>query len=263
MPILDHSSLIDKVEELGHRKITTPFMRQATLSVLAGAFIALGGILSVVGGYGFPEFSSNPAIQKLVSGMLFPVGLFLIVMFGGELFTGNNAVLMPGCCRKRYGFIPVLYHWLVVWCFNFIGALAFTYLFVYLSGLTAKAPYHEAVTGIAEAKCHLSPLTAFLKGIAANWCVCLAVWIGLMVKTLPAKMIACWIPVGTFVVLGYEHSIANMFFIPAGIFEGADVTAGQMFGNLLPVTLGNIAGGALLVGTLFFGLHGRNEATQR
>lgn len=256
MPIIDHPTLINKVVEIGEAKIKTPFIRQATLAILAGAFIALGGTLSVIGGYGFPEASANPAIQKLISGALFPVGLFLIVMFGGELFTGNNAVLMPGYCRKNYGIGSVLYHWLVVWCFNFIGALIFTWLFVYMSALTANAPYHNAIIGIAEAKCSLSPLTAFIKGIAANWCVCLAVWIGLMVKTLPAKMIACWIPVGTFVVLGYEHSIANMFFIPAGIFEGANVSVGEMMANLIPVTLGNIVGGALLVGLLFFCLHG-------
>lgn len=260
MPILNHSALISKIEEIGAAKISAPFSRQATLSILAGAFIGLGGILSVIGGFGFPSAAGNPALQKLVSGALFPVGLFLIVLFGGELFTGNNAVLVPGCCSRRYGISKVIYHWVVVWCFNFIGAIAFTYLFVYLSGLTASAPYHGAVISVAEAKCALAPITAFLKGIAANWCVCLAVWIGLMVKTLPAKMIACWIPVATFVVLGYEHSIANMFFIPAGIFEGADVSIADMFSNLIPVTLGNIVGGALFVGLLFFSLHGRKKA---
>lgn len=259
MPILNHPELINKIEDLGAAKIASPFLRQATLSILAGAFIALGGILSVTGGFGIPAGSGNPAIQKLLSGLLFPVGLFLIVFFGGELFTGNNAVLIPGCCQKRYGILKVLQHWTIVWSFNFVGAIAFTYLFVYASGLTASAPYHNAVISIAEAKAALPFSTALLKGIAANWCVCLAVWIGLMVKTLPAKMIACWIPVATFVILGYEHSIANMFFIPAGMLEGADVSIGAMFANLVPVTIGNIIGGALLVGLLFFGLHGSKK----
>ena len=128
MPILNHPELITKVEEIGSTKISTPVTRQAVLSILAGAFIALGGILSVTGGYGIPAATGNPAIQKLISGLLFPVGLFLIVMLGGELFTGNNAVLMPGCCKKRYGFLKVLQHWFIVWVFNFVGALAFTYL---------------------------------------------------------------------------------------------------------------------------------------
>lgn len=263
MPILNHPDLIQKIEEIGITKISSPLGRQAILSILAGAFIALGGILSVTGGFGIPTAAGNPAIQKLLSGLLFPVGLFLIVLLGGELFTGNNAVLIPGCCKKRYNILNVLQHWAIVWLFNFVGAFAFTYLFVYASGLTSAAPYHNAVISIAEAKTALPFSTALLKGIAANWCVCLAVWIGLMVKTLPAKMIACWIPVATFVILGYEHSIANMFFIPAGMLEGANVTMSDMFANLIPVTIGNIIGGALLVGLLFFSLHSTKPGSQR
>ena len=103
MPILDHSALISKIEEIGVAKISAPFSRQAALSILAGAFIVLVG-------------------------------------------------MVPGCCSRRYGISKVIYHWVVVWCFNFIGAIAFTYLFVYLSGLTASAPYHGAVISVAEAK---------------------------------------------------------------------------------------------------------------
>lgn len=236
-----------------------PLTRVAVLAILAGAFIALGGTLSVIGGYGFSTVSNNPGVQRLLSGALFPVGLFLIVVLGGELFTGNNAVLIPSYCKHNFGFATVIRNWAIVWLFNFVGAISFTLLFVYLSGLTASQPYHNAIIAIAETKANLSPLSAFLKGIAANWCVCMAVWIGLMVNELPAKMIACWIPVGTFVALGYEHSIANMFFIPAGMLEGANVSIGQLFANLIPVTLGNITGGALLVGFLFFYLHGEKN----
>ena len=176
-------------------------------------------------------------------------------MFGGELFTGNNAVLMPGCYKGHFSISRVLMNWTGVWLFNFAGALLFTYFFVYMSGLTASAPYKGAIIGIAQAKVALPFTTAFVKGVAANWCVCLAVWLCLMVKTLPAKVLACWIPVGAFVILGYEHSIANMFFIPAGMLEGADISIADMMRNLIPVTLGNIVGGMLLVGTLYHFLH--------
>ena len=124
-----------------------------------------------------------------------------------------------------------------------------------MSGLTSSEPYHTAVINIAQAKAALPWSVSFVKGIAANWCVCLAVWLCLMVDNLPAKMLACWIPVGAFVMLGYEHSIANMFFIPAGMLEGADVDLYALFRNLIPVTIGNIIGGAILVGTLFNALH--------
>lgn len=256
MSILPHPQLITKVIGIGCDKTAIPFMRLAVLSAMAGAFIALGGILSVTTGFGIPGIASaNPGIQKLLSGLMFPVGLFMIVLFGGELFTGNNAVLIPGCAGRHFSPLAVIRHWVTVWSFNFAGALAFTYLFVYASGLTATEPYHTAIINIAQSKAALPASTAFIKGIAANWCVCLAVWLCLMVDTLPAKFLACWIPVGAFVVLGYEHSIANMFFIPAGMLEGADVDMTALFHNLLPVTAGNIVGGALLVGMLFNRLH--------
>lgn len=257
MALIPHARLIGVIEKIGTDKTSLATGRLAVLSIMAGAFIALGGILSLTVGFGIPGIAAeNPGLQKLLSGMMFPIGLFLIVLFGGELFTGNNAVLMPGCYRGHFGFLSVLRNWCLVWGFNFAGALAFTYLFVYMSGLTSSEPYHSAIVNIAQAKAALPWSVAFVKGIAANWCVCLAVWLCLMVDNLPAKALACWIPVGAFVVLGYEHSIANMFFIPAGMFEGADVSVGDMFNNLVPVTLGNIVGGALLVGTLFHGLHG-------
>ena len=259
MSILAHTQLISKTIGIGQHKTSMSLTRMSTLAIMAGAFVALGGTLSVYVGFGIPGIAaSNPGIQKLLSGLMFPVGLFLIVLFGGELFTGNNAVLMPGYYNKNFGMLSMIRNWALVWCFNFVGALAFTYFFVYLSGLTATAPYHDAIIKIAESKTALPFSTAFVKGIAANWCVCLAVWLCMMVETLPAKLIACIVPVGAFVILGYEHCIANMFFIPAGMLEGADISVAAMFGNLLPVTLGNIIGGALLVGTLFNALHGRD-----
>lgn len=261
MALMTHGQLIGLVNKIGENKTSLTLSRLAVLSMMAGAFIALGGVLSVTVGFGVPGIAAvNPGVQKLLSGLMFPVGLFLIVLFGGELFTGNNAVLMPGCYSGRFGFLTVVRHWALVWLFNFAGALVFTWLFVYMSGLTSSEPYHSAIIKIAEGKAALPWSVAFVKGIAANWCVCLAVWLCLMAETIPAKFLACWIPVGAFVVLGYEHSIANMFFIPAGMLEGADVSVGGLMGNLIPVTLGNIAGGALLVGTLFHRLHRGGDA---
>ena len=129
----------------------------------------------------------------------------------------------------------------------------FTYLFVYLCGLTANEPYHSAIIKIAEAKVSMAWITVFLKGIGANWFVCLAVWLALSGKSLLAKMVGCWLPVMVFVALGYEHSIANMFFIPAGIFEGANIEIMQAITtNFIPATLGNIVGGSVFVGSIYY-----------
>lgn len=235
--------------EVKAAKATPTLLAQA---VMAGAFISLGGLLSILVGYGFPEAAAvNPGLQRLLSGLTFPVGLFLIVMLGGELFTGNNAVLIPGLAHGRFRTGALLRNWALVWLGNLAGALAFTFLFVLAAGITDIYPYREAMQGIALAKCSLPPVQILMRAIAANWCVCLAVWLAIYVKGIGAKALACWIPVAAFVICGYEHSIANMFFIPCGALAGAPVEWGAACANILLATLGNIIGGALLVGLLF------------
>lgn len=226
------------------------YARFILLTILAGVYIAFGGILSVILGFGFPEITAaNPAMQKLLSGAAFPVGLILVVVLGAELFTGNNALLMPAWIMRRCSARDVIVNWTLVYLGNFVGALLFVYLLVYLTGLLRPDPYHSAIIAVAEAKVSLPWLTAFLRGIGANWCVCLAIWLALAAKSSGAKMFGCWLPVMAFVALGYEHSVANMFFIPAAMLEGADITVGRfVIDNLVPVTIGNIIGGALFVG---------------
>lgn len=249
--------IINRVINTGSEKASRPLGRLFVLSVLAGGFIVLGGMLSIMVGYGFPEISAaNPGLQKLLSAMMFPLGLFLIVMFGADLFTGNNGLLMPPMHEKRIGARSVVVNWALVWIGNFIGCLVFTYVLVYLSGLLDAEPYRGAVAGIAIAKTSLSPMTIFLRGIGANWCVCLAVWLAIGANSMGAKALACWLPVAAFVALGYEHCIANMFFIPCGMLAGAEVSIGAFAMNLLFSTLGNVVGGALMVGHLFHRLYG-------
>lgn len=232
--------------------------RLLVLSVMAGAFIALGGALSVIIGYGFPQAAAaNPGLQRLMSAMVFPVGLVLVVTFGAELFTGNNAVLMPGVLSRRYGAMSVAANWTLVWLGNFAGALLFTYFLCIAAGLFDAPPYSGAIVGIAEKKCGLDAWTCFLRGVGANWCVCLAVWLAIGARTFVGKVVACFLPVAAFVALGYEHCVANMFFIPAGMMAGADVTLPMLGSNLAMSTLGNIVGGALFVGTLAYRLHRR------
>lgn len=182
------------------------------MSILAGAYIALGGALSLIVGFGFPQVTAhNPAMQRLLSGCVFPLGLILVVALGTELFTGNNALLVPAFIKRRCALSTMLKNWAIVYVGNFIGAVALTWLLVYACALTAAEPYHSAIINIAQAKVSMPWLTVFLKGIGANWCVCLAVWLALSGHTLVEKVIGCWFPVMAFVAIGYEHSIANMF----------------------------------------------------
>lgn len=251
--------IISRAIAAGIDKTGKSLSRTMALSIMAGMFISLGGLLSVFIGYGFPAITAaNPGLQRLLSGLAFPLGLFLIVMFGAELFTGNNAVLIPAMMRRRYTFGAVARNWTLVWLGNLIGAIVFTLVFAHWSGLIHTGVYPDAFAAIAEAKAGLPTMQILLRGIGANWCVCLAVWLALSAETMPQKAIACWLPVCAFVVLGYEHSIANMFFIPAGMLAGADVAWADLVRNLAAATLGNILGGALLVGLWYHRLYGKS-----
>ena len=252
--------VIDAALVTGCNKVALPsrdFGRFALLTVLAGVYIAFRGTLSVILGYGFPELTvGNPGLQKLLSGAAFPIGLILVVVLGAELFTGNNALLMPPLMAGKCSWRDVAVNWALVYLGNFVGAIGFVYVFVYVTGLMSPEPYHAAIVKIAEAKVSMPWLTVMVKGIGANWCVCLAIWLAMAAKSSGAKMFGCWLPVMAFVALGYEHSIANMFFIPCGMLEGASVTPWQMVcDNLIPATIGNIIGGALLVGCVHVYLH--------
>ncbi|MCM1521546.1 MAG: formate/nitrite transporter family protein [Muribaculaceae bacterium] len=258
--MLSPREITDAAARSGSAKATltlTDTPRLLVSAAMAGAFISLGGILSVILGFGFPGITdSNPSLQRLLSGAAFPIGLILVVSLGAELFTGNNAVLVTSMARGHHGPLTMVRNWTLVYIGNLLGALAFTYFLVFLCGLTATDPWHSAIIRIAQAKVSMSWWTVFLKAIGANWCVCLAVWLALSGKSFTAKALGCWIPVMAFVALGYEHCIANMFFIPLGMMEGADVGIWQSItSNFIPSTLGNIAGGAILVGAVSAYLH--------
>ncbi len=250
MKLRTPKEIADATLDIGRSKVALTSSKLFIQAIQAGAFIAFGGILSVIVGFGFPEItSSNPSLQRLLSGCMFPIGLILVVVLGAELFTGNNALLIPGLMKRQFGPGAVVKNWTLVYFGNFIGALAFAWLMVYVAGLTSAEPYRGAISSMAEKKVAMDWIVVMVKGIGANWCVCLAVWLALAGHTLVEKMAGCFLPVMAFVVLGYEHCIANMFFIPLGMMEGAQVTVGQFVtANLIPATIGNIIGGAVFVG---------------
>ena len=248
--------IIGELAGVGVAKAAYRPMEKLVRTVLAGAFIALGGILSGVASAGF---AANPSAQKVMSGLAFPIGLLLTVGFGAELFTGNCAVLMPAALKKRLSAVQVICNLAVVWIGNFVGAAAVVGLFVIGGGLLDAEPFSSAMAALSKLKVSLPPLTAFWRGIGCNWLVCLAIWLALTSDSLVGKAVGCWIPVAAFVVLGLEHSVANMFFIPAGMYVSGVWDFGGLAANLIPVTLGNIAGGALFVGCLYAWLYGAKD----
>ena len=226
------------------------------LAFLAGAYIAFGGLLAIIIGGGVPGIGAeNPGIPKFLFGAAFPLGLILVVLVGAELFTGNTAYFIPNILNKTQKLSAMLRNWFLVYVGNFIGAVFVAYFIVYLTHIVHKGPFLDSVHAIAIGKTSHTFLVTFLKGIGANWLVCLALWQGMAAKNVSGKITAIWWPVMAFVTFGFEHSIANMFFIPLAIFEGADITWGTFIvKNLIPATLGNIVGGSFFVGTLYWKL---------
>ena len=229
---------LDAYKPAGVKKAALAAIPLLTLSVLAGAFIALGaaGFTAVLAGT-TPGF--GPA--RLLGGIVFSTGLILVVVAGAELFTGNTLVVMARV-DGRVSTAALLRNWAYAFTGNLIGALSVA-LLMYLSGLL-EGLKGDAARGIAEAKVALGPMEAFTRGILCNMLVCLAVWVSFAARGVADKILGIVFPISAFVLLGYEHSIANMYLIPMGWALGANVTMASFLGNLVPVTLGNIVGGA-------------------
>lgn len=234
------------------RRLSLPLF--AVIAILGGAFIAFGGMLSVMVAGGIPGIGAeNPGLVKFLAGALFPVGLIMVSITGADLFTSNCAAFTYKYLEKDINFSIFLKYLFLSYFFNFIGTQIVAFLLSYEVGLLDKAPWQNYLFHYTEAKIHQDFLTVFLKGIAANWLVCLGMFMGYAAKDVTGKCIAIWIPVMLFVTLGYEHSIANMFFIPAAIYSGAEITwFAFIVQNLIPSTLGNLIGGGVFVGCAYY-----------
>lgn len=243
--ILAPKEIAQAICEAGAAKTQQRLSQTFVLAVFAGAFIALGAQGALTIGQTLGAF--DVGLQKFAFAAIFPIGLMLVVICGGELFTGNNLMTL-GCMNLHYTWQHIVKNWLVVYCSNFLGAIAIVFL-VTNSGLAvAGTAFAKLAVGIAVKKVHLTFLQAFCSGILCNLLVVLAVWMAAGARDVVSKIFACWFPVMLFVLAGYEHSIANMFYLPLGMYLGAPITWGQIvLHNLLPVTLGNIAGGAIIV----------------
>ncbi len=252
--------IVQYVNHSAEAKAKNPLSKLIILAILGGAYISIGALLSVMIGYGFPSIAaSNPAIIKILMGATFPIGLIMIVLAGGELFTGCCAYFIPNVMNRRQGVMTAIKYCTIVWLANFVGALLFGYFLVHLPHLSHYQPTLDGFLSIASAKTSNPFYVTMLKGIGANWLVCLAMWLGYSSKSVAGKIIAIWFPVMTFVAIGYEHSVANMFFLPVAMMEGFELSVWELFTvNLIPATLGNIIGGALLVGGVYWYIYDRD-----
>lgn len=226
------------IESAGVAKAALPLHRLATLALLAGAFIGFGAAFWCMAMAGAdPGFGP----QRVLGGMVFALGLILVVVGGAELFTGN-ALMVMAAVDRRITVGALLRNWGIVYLGNLVGAVGLAIAFG-MSGLL-DGPMGDVVAKAASAKAALPPLEAFVRGALCNALVCLAVWLSFAARTATDKILGVLWPVTAFVALGLEHSVANMFLFPAGIWAGAEVSTAGVAGNLFWVTLGNIVGGA-------------------
>ena len=239
------------------------------LAVLAGAYIAFGAQASTMVSFNLTADAATVGLGKLVSAAVFPVGLMMVVLCGAELFTGN-CLMITGVLDRKIKVSGILSNWAIVYLGNMIGSLLLV-LFISVSGLweTGGGLLGAAVIKTAATKVGLGFGKAFVLGILCNWLVCLAVWMATGARDTIGKIFSIWFCIALFVMSGFEHSVANMYFIPAGMaasandafvqLAGVDISSldagGFLIGNLLPVTLGNIAGGALFVGVIYWTVH--------
>lgn len=260
-----------RVEKVCISKSTTEPLRVLVLAGLAGAFIAFGAALFTLvihAGAGV-----DPGLLRLVGGLAFCLGLVLVIVAGAELFTGNNLLVMAFVDGK-ISLAQLLRNWGLVYLGNFGGAL-FIAALVWASGhwLIGDGAVGAKAVRIALAKVQLDPLQAVARGVLCNLLVCLAVWMCFAGRSVTDKVLAILFPITAFVALGFEHSVANMYFIPAGLFAAAEPSVisalggvdlapltlqGFLLNNLLPVTLGNVIGGGLLVGLVYWFIYLRD-----
>jgi formate/nitrite transporter len=254
--------IIQSVIAIGVGKSQQRFKSHFILAILAGIYIAFGAALSIrVTGNLNPEMGN---LIKLIFGLLFPVGLLMVLMAGASLFTGDVMYMTGSYSDGGVGGSAFWRYLTISYLGNFLGSIFLAFLVFQSKVLLDKAadgtlPLAATAINLANAKCALPFVTAFVRGILCNWLVCLAIFMSLSSDDGVSKAILMWPPITAFVALGMEHSVANMFFIPLGIFLGSSPEAllsglslSATWGtflvkNLIPVTLGNMVGGALFV----------------
>ncbi|SFC60197.1 formate/nitrite transporter family protein [Butyrivibrio sp. YAB3001] len=248
-----------KYETVGTSKTEMPFGKTLLLGILAGAFIALGGLGSQIASC----CAADPSSARMISSVVFPIGLFMVLVGGAELFTGNCLITIPVLSGKAK-ISGMLRNWVIVYFGNMIGgfliALLASYSHIYSFSNNELA---QSVVSTAVTKANISFSDGLLRGILCNVLVCMAVWCSFAADELAGKVFALWLPVMLFIICGFEHCVANMYFIPAGMLAsalyGIPADGLSLFGffvtNLIPVTIGNIIGGGICVGAMYYAIY--------
>ena len=246
-----------RVDDVGLAKTRLPLLTQALLGVLAGAFIGMGALMFALVA---SDASLGFAASRLLGGLVFSLGLVLVTVAGAELFTGNNLIAMARA-SGRVSTGGLLRNWVVVAMANLVGAVGLA-LMVWWAGKGAMndGALGQTVIRIAIAKVHLPWVEAFFSGALCNVLVCMAVWMAMAGRTVTDKVVAIVFPITAFVAAGFEHSIANLFYFPLAWLLGAPLGVGDMLNNLVPVIVGNIAGGSVLVAGVYWVIYLRHAA---
>ena len=266
------AEMATRAEYVGVRKAEAPVWTMFTLAVMAGAFIALGAVFATNTAAGSSALPFG--LAKMLTGLVFCLGLILVVVGGAELFTGNNLIVMAWASGKVTG-RALLRNWMIVYVGNFVGSLGTALLVFWSKQYTfGGGSVGETALKIALGKTGLEFFQALALGVLCNTLVCLAVWLTFSARSTIDKIAAIIFPITAFVAAGFEHSVANMYFVPYGLLikaldpafgagkglDLANLTWGNfLLNNLLPVTIGNILGGGLLVAAIYWSVFLRNR----
>lgn len=241
------NQILNDYMDIGTKKCTMPIVKCFVSAIMAGAFIALAGLGATIASCTV----QNPSLAKLISGAVFPAGLAMVVLVGAELFTGDCLCILP-VVEKRVNALKLIKTLIVVYVGNLIGSMLVVLCAVYGHTLSMfDNAVAQNLVSVATAKTNITFADGFLRGIMCNVLVCIAVWMAMSAKSSAGKVVALYLPILVFVVCGFEHSVANMFYIPAGLLAKTEygITSDSLtwFGffvtNEIPVTLGNIIGG--------------------
>jgi len=248
MSVNTPQQIAEMVIQSGVRKSRLPLLSVLILGFLAGAFIAIGFLLDIrITALMPPAWST---LATVLGATVFPLGLILTVLAGGELLTGNMMYMAMALFARKIGLAAVLRNWFWVTLANFAGAFFVAAAFGHYLGLLEGSLLQKTLA-IAHAKAGADFTHAFVSAIGCNWLVCLGIWLGMSSQQVGGKVIGMWFPVMAFVAIGFQHVVANMFVIPLAILNG-DMGWADYFANFVPVFLGNLVGGAGFVGLAYF-----------
>lgn len=247
--MLTPKEVADATIKIAEGKTKLNFIQTFLLAIFAGVFIGFGshGYLTVTQTLG----NIDIGLSKLIGASVFPVGLMLVLMAGAELFTGNNLMTIA-LIDKKISFKALSKNWIIVYIGNFLGSILLAYA-IYKAGLYKSENIKNLAISVGKSKVSLSFYEALIRGILCNMIVVLSIWFATAAKDITGKIFAIWFPIMLFVLSGFEHSVANMFFLPIAKFSGLNISWLDIWvKNLIPVTIGNIIGGGIIISGVYY-----------